>query len=102
MANLTKRDLENITKDHIRQAARQIDVDNIPEGEKAKVYEVLVEDKNLPCPYLVRKAFELAYGYEPPGPKKNIGPHLALPKLRELGFEPIRMVKIKESTERER
>jgi hypothetical protein len=90
MANLIKRDLEKITEDHIRQAALQIDVDRIPKRERARDYEVIVEEKHLPCPYLVRKAFELAYGYEPPGPKKNLGPHLALPKLRELGFDPIR------------
>jgi len=84
---LTMKDLEKITKDHIRQAAGQINPDDVPTIEQPREYYVIVDGKKYPGPHLVRKAFELAYRYETPGPKKNLGPHLALPKLRKLGFQ---------------
>ena len=86
MPNLRMRGLEHITSDHIRQAAHQIDIDGVPKSEEARDYEVIVDDRRYPGPRLVREAFELAYGYKSSGPKKNLGPHLALPKLQEIGL----------------
>lgn len=88
---LTMEDLNEITEEHILRAASQIEdeggVHAIPTKEQSRVYDFIVNGKRYPGPYLVRKAFEHAYGHEPPGPKKNLGPHLALPKLEELGFQ---------------
>jgi hypothetical protein len=88
---LTMEDLNEITEEHILQAASQIEdeggVHTIPNKEQSRVYDFIVNGKTYPGPYLVRKAFKLAYKYEPPGPKKNLGPHLAITKLEMLGFQ---------------
>ena len=53
-----------ITKDHIRQAAQQIDDEGVPKGREARKYHVIVNGKYYPLKYIVSKAKEYANGEE--------------------------------------
>jgi transcriptional regulator with XRE-family HTH domain len=74
----------NITNDHIRQAAAQIDKQGVPIREESKKYNVIVNDKPYPPPHIVRKACGIATGYEPRPNELRAGQ--ALPLLERLGF----------------
>lgn len=45
--------MPNITKEHIRQAARYIDENGVPINRKSKSYDVIVDNKPYPPKYII-------------------------------------------------
>lgn len=83
---------ENITQDHIRQAARRIDDEGVPNRREPREYEVIVDDKSYPIMLIVSWANEFANGYEllgceRGGRRRDFRPQEAKAFLRRKGFQ---------------
>lgn len=55
---------QNITREHIRQAAAQIYEQGVPPERESKKYDVIVDEKRFPPKYVISKANEYANGEE--------------------------------------
>ena len=53
---------KNITREHIRQAAAQIDKEGVSPGRQSRKYHVIVDDKPYPPKYIISKANMYANG----------------------------------------
>ena len=56
--------IPHITKEHVRQAAAQIDMEGVPPGRQSKKYDVIVDGKPYPPKYTISKASKYANGEE--------------------------------------
>jgi len=73
---------QNIKKEHIRQAAAQIDVSVISPKRKSKKKDAIVEGRGYPPVYLVEVAYKIAQGR-----KRRFRAQEALNLLRNLGIQ---------------
>jgi len=76
---------DNITADHIRQAARWINDHGIPPNRKSKIYDVIVDNYPYPPKYIISVANKFANQEELP-PYKFTAQE-ALRYLEKRGFK---------------
>jgi 5-methylcytosine-specific restriction enzyme B len=81
---------QNIKKEHILQAAKQIDRDGVPARRRPTTYHVIVDGEKYPPIYIVELAIWLANGE-----KLNPGALETLGFLKGLGFQ---IIPIKEGS----
>ncbi len=76
---------QNITKEHVRQAAAQIDMEGVPIEREPKEYHVIVDGKRYPLMYVVSLANKFANGEELE--PRVFGPGEAIRRLIRLDFQ---------------
>jgi hypothetical protein len=75
----------NIIREHVWQAAAQIDTEGVPTEREPKEYPVIVDGKRYPLMYVVSLANKFANGEELE--PRVFGPGEAIRRLIRLGFQ---------------
>jgi hypothetical protein len=75
---------QNITREHIRQAAAWINEHGIPDDRRSRKYLVIVDGNGYPPPYIICIANRYANGMELPA--YAVRASEALPYLKRKGF----------------